>query len=304
MLGRLPSAIAASSAAAATGSSAWKMPLAAIKHRGARVDGSPGVVHLDAAVDLERRRTSPAGRSGRGSPRSEGRPRDSSVCPLHPGRMLMSITSSTWSSTGKTASTGVSMLRVRPTLRPAARAFAIAGPGSPTASWWNDTMSSPASASSSKNCLGSVHHEVAVQGAIVCTGRNESTTTVPSAIGGTKCPSMMSMWMTSACCSTSLTCSAKRARSAERIDAASLPTRPMVLGGLGLPGEGGDEHPIAPVPMGPQSNPGRSAVRAVDLAGAPGRPDGGRWHRPPRRFRLAGTCTPSRRAGLLAPADR
>ena len=87
----------------------------------------------------------------------------------------------------------------------------------------------------------------------------------PARCGGTKCPSMMSMWMTSACCSTSLTCSARWARSAERIDAASLPTRPMVLGGLRLPGEGGDEHPIAPVPMGPQSNPGRSAVRAVHL---------------------------------------
>ena len=29
-------------------------------------------------------------------------------------------------------------------------------------------------------------------------GRSDATTTVPSAMGGTKCPSMMSMWMMSA----------------------------------------------------------------------------------------------------------
>ncbi len=84
----------------------------------------------------------------------------------------------------------------------------------------------------------------------------------------------------------------------------AFPRRPMVPGGLGLPGEGGDEHPVAPVPMGPQSNPGRSAVGAVDLRRAPGRADGGRSHRPRRRFRRSGTCTPSRRVGLPASADR
>ena len=72
----------------------------------------------------------------------------------------------------------------------------------------------------------------------------------------------------------------------------------------GLPGEGGDEHAVAPVPMGPQANPGRSARPDRRSRPAPGRLDGGRWHRPPRRFRLAGTCRPSRRVGPPAPADR
>src|SRR5918994_6618767 len=72
---------------------------------------------------------------------------------------------------------------------------------------------------------------------------------------------MMSMWMMSAEDSTRLTSSARCARSAERIDAASFPMwadckRRCLVWASGGPFEGGDEHPVRPVPMRPESMPG------------------------------------------------
>ena len=60
-------------------------------------------------------------------------------------------------------------------------------------------------------------------GRSVC-GRSAATTIGPIVRGGTKCPSMTSIWMRSACSPTSLTSSARRARSADRMDAPSLAT--------------------------------------------------------------------------------
>src|SRR5262249_41636982 len=93
------------------------------------------------------------------------------------------------------------------------------------------------------------------------TGRRLATITAPRAIGGTKWPSMMSTWNTPTCGSTAATCAPRFAKSAARIDAATVP---IVRNGTGRgrpnlraddlrrPFERGHEHAVAPVAMGPQ----------------------------------------------------
>src|SRR3954453_975192 len=174
--------------------------------------------------------------------------------------MLISITSSTVSRYGNTASTGVSRLSVRPTPSPAPRAFAIDGAGSGTASRWKLTMSRPASRSSAKNPSRGSTIRRPCSGRSV-TGRRLDTITAPSAIGGTKWPSMMSTWNTPTCGSTATTCAPRFAKSAARIDAATVPIGRNGTGrdhanlrtdDLRRPLEGGDEHAVAPVAMGPE----------------------------------------------------
>ena len=78
--------------------------------RGAGVDGPLRVVDLHAAVDLDLDGEAAPVDLRRARPRCRGYTSGFSVWPDHPGRMLISITSSTWSRYGKTASTGVSMV--------------------------------------------------------------------------------------------------------------------------------------------------------------------------------------------------
>ena len=95
-------------------------------------------------------------------------------------------------------------------------------------------MSRPASRSSSKNPSGCSTIRCPCSGRAV-TGRRLATTTAPSAIGGTKWPSMMSTWNTPTCGSTAATCAPRFAKSAARIDAATVP-----IAGNGT-GRGGHE---------------------------------------------------------------
>src|SRR6185436_17490606 len=108
------------------------------------------------------------------------------------------------------------------------------------------------------------------------TGRRLATITAPSAMGGTKWPSMMSTWKTPTCGSTAATCAPRFAKSAARIDAATVP-----IGGNGTgrdgaerrtddlrrPLERGDEHAVTAVAMGPQA-------MAFGIAVGPSRHDG------------------------------
>src|SRR5262245_48941544 len=75
---------------------------------------------------------------------------------------------------------------------------------------------------------------------------------------------MTSIWMRSASAPRTFTSSARRARSAERIDAASM-TLAILVGGGCSPAKGGDEHRVAPMTVRPQANPFGSAVGPRDL---------------------------------------
>ena len=126
-------------------------------------------------------------------------------------------------------------------------------------------MSRPASRSSSKNPSGASTIRWPCSGRVV-TGRRLCTITVPSAIGGTKCPSMMSTWNTPTYGSTAATCAPNRAKSAARMEAATVPMWPSSYratpripsaGGPTTRGERRDEHGVAPVPMRPEPVTGR-----------------------------------------------
>ena len=128
-------------------------------------------------------------------------------------------------------------------------------------------MSSPASRSSSKNDSGAstIRWPCSVQ---LGDGRSEATTTEPSAIGGTKWPSMMSTWMTSAYGSTSLTWSPRRARSAARIDAESLPIAAYRTR------RSSADRPLSRSARTPPRTSRRSRGGAATADGAPTRPSG------------------------------
>src|SRR5918994_5322166 len=78
---------------------------------------------------------------------------------------------------------------------------------------------------------------------------------------------MTSIWMRSAWSPTSFTSSARRARSAVRIEAPSLATGAILAGGRFTPAEAGDEHGVAPMPVGPQAHAVGRPVGAGDLCG-------------------------------------
>ena len=128
------------------------------------------------------------------------------------------------------------------------------------------------------------------------TGRSEATTTGPIVSGGTKCASMTSIWMTSAYGSTSLTWSARCAKSADRIEAESTPIAAIVPARSGPLTEGGDEHAVGTMPMRPQPHPGaRPSGPSIATGSSSGRCSTVRRRRRPSR--RAGTCRPSRPAG-------
>ncbi len=217
--------------------------------------------------------------------------------------MLMSITSSRSSRYGKIASTGVSRLRVIPTRMPVPRAFAIdrRGVRDRLVMERDDVetrvreLVEEAFGASTMRCPWNTRS---------VTGRSEATTTGPIVSGGTKCASMTSIWMTSAYGSTSLTWSARCAKSADRIEAESMPIGAIVPARSGAVcgrprrtcrRNRADAATGGPAGMG---RPDRRSPRA------PARVDAGRTRRTPRPSRRAGTCTPSRRGGPRDGAGR
>src|SRR5947209_7212745 len=89
-------------------------------------------------------------------------------------------------------------------------------------SQWTRNASEPASVNASRNTSGSAIIRWSSSGKRV-TRRSDSTIGTPSAMFGTKWPSMTSMWRRSApACSASATCWPRRAKSAERMDGASF----------------------------------------------------------------------------------
>src|ERR671914_584007 len=117
-------------------------------------------------------------------------------------------------------------------------------------------MSVPALARSSNRSRGRETIRWQCRGRSV-TGRIDSTTTGPTVSGGTKCASMTSTWIMSAYGSTAFICSPRRAKSAERMDAASFPgvTSAAILPRSPiLASEPGHEHGVCVVPVGPQTD--------------------------------------------------
>src|SRR6266542_1212593 len=216
------SADALSSRAERTGSPAPKIAVAATK------TSAPACTHR-ATVS---RFTPPSTCTSTSRPRRSISERSASIlatapgwngCPAHPGSTARTTTSSASSRKANAASAGVRGARAIPARIPNSRTLRCVGAGSLTASRWKLTASAPAPASSSRNPSGASTWRCAWRGRSVCR-RSAATTTGPIVRGGTKCPSMTSIWMRSACSPTSLTSSAKRARSADRMDAPSLAT--------------------------------------------------------------------------------
>src|SRR5438132_1686238 len=95
-------------------------------------------------------------------------------------------------------------------------------------SQWTRNASEPASVNASRNTSGSAIIRWISSGKRV-TRRSDSTIGTPSAMFGTKWPSMTSMWRRSApACSASATCWPRRAKSAERMEGASC-TLPLSI---------------------------------------------------------------------------
>ena len=133
-------------------------------------------------------------------------------------------------------------------------------------------------------CLRRVDHEVAVEETLRH-GAEAPDHDRTERDRGTKCPSMMSTWMTSACGSTSFTSSPRRARSAASIDAESFPHDAGIVPVASGPSTSGDEggrsverrheHAVRAMPVRPQTMALRGPVPDPGWRGSAGRCAGG-----------------------------
>ena len=197
--------------------------------------------------------------------------------PPNPGLTVITSTRSRPGRTSSSITAGVAGLIATPAFSPSPLMRWIVRSRWIAPSTWTISEDDPASAKASRKASGSWIIRWVSSGSLVA-GRSHFTSTGPNVMLGTNRPSITSTWIRSApAASTSLTCSASRDRSAERMDGAIL----MRLSSFGLGIIGG----------APQSVGFTGRTTAGGGTGRPGRnPRGGVGRRrasacgPPRRW--------------------